>query len=133
MHSSHQMVEGDSFLLRGLGPDLRAHGPMSLPCTAYRSNWLERRTLANRGEMPEITEREISDDTRAIWIGGDLDQMLLFNPLRTAFRRSVTEAIGYALVKTWTNDIVLTMDDHGECAELLAGALALSGAFAGAD
>ena len=39
--------------------------------------------------------------------------MLLYQPMRTALRRAVTEAIGYALTKTWTKTIILTMDDMG--------------------
>jgi hypothetical protein len=113
MHSSHQMVEGDSFLLRGLGPDLRQIGPNAITMHRVQVELAGARALANSGGMPEITEREISDDTRAIWIGGDIDQMLLYQQLRSALRRAVTEGIGYALVKTWTNDIVLTMDDMG--------------------
>ena len=113
MHSSHQMVEGDSFLLRGLGPDLRQIGPNAITMHRVQVELAGAQALANCGGMPEITERQISDDTRAIWIGGDSDQMLLYQQLRTALRRAVTEAIGYALVKTWTNDIVLTMDDMG--------------------
>ncbi len=113
MHSSHQMVEGDSFLLRGLGPDLRAQGPYVITMHRVQVELAGAQDLADCGGMPEITEREISGDTRAIWIGGDSDQMLQFQQLRTALRRAVTEAIGYALVKTWTNDIVMTMDDMG--------------------
>ncbi len=113
MHSSHQMVEGESFLLRGLGPDLRQQGPNMITMHRVQVDLAGARTLASSGGMPEITEREVSDDTRAIWIGGDIEQMLLFQQLRTALRRAVTEGIGYALVKTWTNDIVLTMDDMG--------------------
>ena len=39
--------------------------------------------------------------------------MLLYQPMRTALRRAVTEAIGYALTKSWTKTIILTMDDMG--------------------
>jgi hypothetical protein len=113
MHSSHQMVEGDSFLLRGLGPDLRENGPKTITMHRVQVELAGAQALANSGGMPEITERQISDDTRAIWIGGDSDQMLQFQQLRTALRRAVTEAIGYSLVKTWTNNIVLSMDDMG--------------------
>lgn len=112
-HSSHQMVEGESFLLRGLGPDLRQQGPNGFFMHRVQVELAGAHALANSGGMPEITEQEISDDTRAIWIGGDIDEMLLYQQLRTALRRAVTEAIGYALVKTWTNDVVLYMDDFG--------------------
>ena len=71
------------------------------------------KVLAEAGGMAEITEREVNADTRAIWIGGDSDQMLLYQGIRSALRRAVTEAIGYSLTKSWTKTIVLTMDDMG--------------------
>ncbi len=113
MHSSHPMADGQSFLLRGLPTDLRAQGPNVIAMQRVQVDVTDAHTLAKAGDMPQITERELANDTRAIWIGGDVDQMLLYQPMRTALRRSITEAIGYALVKTWTNDIVLTMDDLG--------------------
>jgi len=39
--------------------------------------------------------------------------MFQYPALRTVLRRAVTEAIGYALVKTWTDHVILTMDDMG--------------------
>ena len=71
------------------------------------------KVLAEAGGMAEITEREVNADTRAIWIGGDSDQMLLYQGIRSALRRGITEAIGYSLTKSWTKTIVLTMDDMG--------------------
>ena len=112
-HSSHSMVEGESFLLRGLAPDLRILGPDEITMQRPQVDLTEARALAIAGGMTQITERELAGDTRAIWIGGDTNKMLLYQPMRTALRRAVTEAIGYSLVKTWTNDIVLTMDDLG--------------------
>jgi hypothetical protein len=113
MHSSHPIIDGQSFLLRGLPTDLRAQGPNVIAMRRVQVNLLEAHALASAGGMPQVTERELGNDTRAIWIGGDVDQMFLYQGMRTALRRSITEAIGYALVKTWTNDIVLTMDDLG--------------------
>src|ERR1700722_2597664 len=113
MHSSHPMVVGQSFLLRGLPADLRTQGPNVVAMQRVQVDLVEAHALASAGGMPQITERDLGNDTRAIWIGGDLDYMLLYQPMRTVLRRSITEAIGYALVKTWTNDIVLTMDDLG--------------------
>ena len=116
-HSSHQMVEGKLFLLRGLGPDLRPEGRSRNGSYDYMHRVQVELTgalpLANSGGMPEITEQKISDDTRATWIGGHIDEISRYQQLRTALRRAVTEAIGYALVKTWTNDIVMFMDDFG--------------------
>jgi hypothetical protein len=113
MHSSHPLVAGQSFLLRGLPADLRTQGPNVIAMQRMQVDLVEAHALASAGGMPQITERDLGHDTRAIWIGGDLDYMLLYQPMRTVLRRSIIEAIGYALVKTWTNDIVLTMDDLG--------------------
>lgn len=113
MHSSHPTVEGQSFVLRGLNPDLHEQGPAAVAMGRVQVELAEAQPLAKAAGMPQITERELPNDTRAIWIGGDVDQMLLYQPIRTALRRAITEAIGYSLVKTWTKDIVLTMDDLG--------------------
>ena len=113
MNSAHPMVKSESFVLRGLGPDLRQQGPDVIAMTRPQVDVTDARILADAGGGAQITEREINPDTRAIWIGGDSDQMLLYQPMRTALRRAVTEAIGYALTKSWAKTIILTMDDMG--------------------
>jgi hypothetical protein len=113
MNSAHPLVKGDSFVLRGLGPDLRQQGPDVIAMGRVQVDLTDAKPLADAGGAAQITEREIDSDTRAIWIGGDSDQMLLYQPMRTALRRAVTEAIGYALTKSWAKTIILTMDDMG--------------------
>ena len=113
MNSAHQIAKGDSFVLRGLGPDLRQQGPDIISMKRVQVDVTGAKVLAEAGGMAEITEREVNPDTRAIWIGGDSDQMLLYQGIRSALRRAVTEAIGYSLTKSWTKTIVLTMDDMG--------------------
>ncbi len=113
MNSAHPMVTGSSFILRGLPADLRQQGPDAIAMRRVQVDVTNAKILAEAGGMPQITEREITNDTRAIWIGGDIDRMLLYQPMRTALRRAVTEAVGYSLTKSWTKTIVLTMDDMG--------------------
>jgi hypothetical protein len=113
MNSAHPMVTAPSFVLRGLPADLHHQGPDAISTRRVQVDVTGAKILAEAGGVPQVTEKEIRDDTRAIWIGGDIDQMLLYQPLRTALRRAVTEAIGYALTKSWTKTIVLTMDDMG--------------------
>ena len=115
MNSAHPIIKGDSFVLRGLPADLREHGqgPDAISMRRVQVDVSDANVLAEVGGVPQITEREINNDTRAIWIGGDIDQMLLYQSLRTALRRAVTEAIGYSLNKTWAKTIILTMDDMG--------------------
>lgn len=115
MNSAHPMIKADSFVLRGLPVDLRQHGqgPDVISMRRVQVDVNDGKVLAEAGGVPQIIEREIDSDTRAIWIGGDIDQMLLYQSLRTALRRAVTEAIGYSLNKTWTKTVILTMDDMG--------------------
>jgi hypothetical protein len=115
MNSAHPLIKGDSFVLRGLPEDLRQHGqgPDVISMRRVQVDVNDANVLAEAGGVPQITEKEISNDTRAIWIGGDIDQMLLYQSMRTALRRAITEAIGYSLNKTWTKTIILTMDDMG--------------------
>jgi hypothetical protein len=113
MNSAHQIAKGDSFVLRGLDPDLRQQGPDIIAMKRVQADVTGAKVLAEAGGMAQITDREIDPSTRAIWIGGDSDQMLLYQGIRTALRRAVTEAIGYSLTKSWTKTIVLTMDDMG--------------------
>ncbi len=113
MNSAHPLVKGESFVLRGLGPDLRQQGPDVIAMGRVQVDLTDAKLLADAAGAPQVTEREVDKDTRAIWIGGDSDQMLLYQPIRTAVRRAVTEAIGYALTKSWTKTIILTMDDMG--------------------
>ena len=113
MNSAHPMVKGESFVLRGVGPDLRQQGPDVISMQREQVEVTDAKVLADAGGAAQVTEKEIDPDTRAIWIGGDPDQMLLYQGMRTALRRSVTEAIGYSLTKSWTKTIILTMDDMG--------------------
>ena len=113
MNSAHQTVKGESFVLRGLPSDLRLQGPDVISMQRPQVDVSGVTILAEAGGIAQITERQINADTRAIWIGGDPDQMLLYQPLRTALRRAVTEAIGYSLTKSWSKTIILTMDDMG--------------------
>lgn len=113
MNSAHPIITAPSFVLRALPSDLREQGPDVIATRRVQVDALKVTVLAEAGGMPQVTEREIADDTRAIWIGGDIDQMLLYQPLRTALRRAVTEAIGYSLTKSWTKTVILTLDDMG--------------------
>ena len=113
INSAHPTIMTPSFVLRGLPSDLRQQGPDTIAMRRVQVDVVGTNVLAEAAGMPQVTEREIAEDTRAIWIGGDIDQMLLYQPLRTALRRAVTEAIGYSLTKSWTKTVVLTMDDMG--------------------
>src|SRR5208283_4651702 len=82
MNSAHPMVTAPSFVLRGLPADLHQQGPETISMRRVQVDVTGADVLAEAGGVPQVTEKQIADDTRAIWIGGDIDQMLLYQPLR---------------------------------------------------
>lgn len=114
LHGSHVMVSrADSFLMRDSPADLFTGGPEMPFRNRVQVISESAEVLAMQGGMPQITERILKPETRAIWIGGDINNMLQYPAVRRTLRRAVTEAIGYALVRTWEKHVILTMDDLG--------------------
>lgn len=72
--------------------------------------------LAAAGTWPQLAARTIDDDTRtrAVWIGGDPDNVYYTSPTFIEFmRRSLVWAMGYALYKDYGHSVVHRMDDPG--------------------
>lgn len=112
-HSSDLRIAAQDFLTRGLPDPLDGgDGP-----AAYKARVQVEvgaaRVLVRQGDFAQVTVRDIHPDTRAIWIGGDVTKMFSYQPARTLLKRAVTEAVGYSLVKTWKNHVILMMDDLG--------------------
>jgi hypothetical protein len=112
-HSSDLKIAGSHFLTRGLTDPLDAGDSASAFKQRVQVKVESARVLVTQGDFAQATIREIDPDTRAIWIGGDASRMFSYQPVRTLLRRALTSAVGYALVKTWQNHIILMMDDLG--------------------
>ena len=78
MNTAHPAITTLSSVLRGLPSGLRQQEPDAAAMRRVQVDAVEVRVLAEAGGVPQVTEREIAEDTRAIWIGGDIDQMLLY-------------------------------------------------------
>ncbi len=112
-HSSDLRIAGPHFLTRGL-PDPLDAGDLPAAFKGRVQVDVEgAEVLVRQGDWPQATIRTLDAETRAIWIGGDPARMLSYQPVRTLLKRALTEAIGFALVKSWTDRIILVMDDLG--------------------
>ncbi len=75
------------------------------------------RVLGKVGDTPQLTVRDVSGDTRVIWIGGGKDWFRRYPVMRRVFRNALVESIGYGLFNdTFDNGFIFIMDDVG-CSE----------------
>ncbi|MBK8884879.1 MAG: hypothetical protein IPN67_21770 [Bacteroidales bacterium] len=72
--------------------------------------------LVMQGPYAQVTAREYPSGSHVVWFGSDHSYMFSFQGMRTIFRRAITWTIGYALFRTWENDIIMIMDDPGGAA-----------------
>ncbi len=112
-HSSDLRIVASHFLTEGLTDPLDAgDGPAAFKLRV-QADCAGARVLVRQGDWPQVTVRDVDPETRAVWIGGDPGRMLSYQPMRSLLKRALTEAIGYALVRSWTDRIILMMDDLG--------------------
>lgn len=69
------------------------------------------------GNDPQMTVRDISNDTKTIWIGGGKDWFRKYPVMRKIFRKALVYSIGYGVFNdNFENGFICIMDDIG-CAE----------------
>ncbi len=70
--------------------------------------------LGTIGEYPQVTVRDISDETKIVWIGGGRDWFGKSDAMRQLFRRAMVYSIGYGLFNdNFENALIFVMDDMG--------------------
>jgi len=70
--------------------------------------------LGTIGQYPQLTVRDISDETKVVWIGGGRDWFGESAEMRRLFRRSLVHCIGYGLFNDdFENSMIFVMDDMG--------------------
>jgi len=73
--------------------------------------------LGTVGGNPQLVVRDISDETKVVWIGGGKDWFRKYPVMRGIFRKSLVYAIGYGVFNdTFENGFIFIMDDIG-CSE----------------
>jgi hypothetical protein len=82
-------------------------------CTASDSV----RILGTVGAIPQLVVRDISDETKVIWIGGGKEWFRKYPVMRSIFRKSLVYTIGYGIFNdNFENGFIFIMDDVG-CSE----------------
>lgn len=73
--------------------------------------------LGTAGEVPQLSVRDIDEDTKVVWIGGNKDWYRKYPVMRRIFRRALVYSIGYGLFNdNFQNGYIFIMDDVG-CSE----------------
>ncbi|MBE9571086.1 MAG: hypothetical protein IMF11_10690, partial [Proteobacteria bacterium] len=113
-HSSRIEVTADHFVTRGMTGKIipeRKKFPYQKRVQVKVTDAL---VIAVQGKFPQITAKDISQDTKAVWIGGDYSIMFDWYPeMRRLLRRSITWCIGYSIYKTYPDTVIMAMDDPG--------------------
>jgi len=77
-------------------------------------NTVKTTVLAVQGTWPQLAVRDITDTTKAVWIGGNRDVEFHLSPIMAKIlRNAITYCIGYGIYKTYPNTVMLRMDDMG--------------------
>jgi hypothetical protein len=70
--------------------------------------------LGSQGQWPQLAVRDISESTKAVWIGGNRDEVYHLCPIMgNLLRRAITYCVGYSLFKTYPDTVLLRIDDMG--------------------
>jgi len=70
--------------------------------------------LGTIGKYPQLVVSDISEETKAVWIGGGRDWFGKFPVMRQLFRKALVYSIGYGLFNdNFENAFIFIMDDMG--------------------
>jgi len=72
------------------------------------------KVLGRLGEYPQLVVRDVSRQTKTVWIGGGRDWLNKYAVMREVFRRSLVHCMGYGIFNdNFENTLVFVMDDMG--------------------
>jgi len=107
-------ISGEHFITKGaVGTVVHPEEQPELQivrCTASPAT----RVLGTIGQYPQLVVRDISDETKAVWIGGGRNWFDQSPVMRRLFRRALVYGIGYGLFNdNFENAFIFVMDDMG--------------------
>ncbi|MCK4828104.1 hypothetical protein KA005_70900, partial [bacterium] len=118
-HSSLLEFKKDHFLTRGLGSESIPMGKVLLFQKRVQVELIDADVVAVQGKFPQITVKDISENTKAVWLGGDYrTQYDSFPRMRKLLRRAITWCIGYSIYKTYPKRVIMVMDDMGSAVNI---------------
>ena len=75
------------------------------------------KVLGSIGDTPQLVVRDVSRETKVIWIGGGKEWFRKYPVMRNIFRKALVYSIGYGVFNdNFENGFIFIMDDVG-CAE----------------
>jgi hypothetical protein len=114
------VITGDHFITRGYNGTIIEAGDYGVEGTmggyGSRVGFDSSKTtvLGSQGQWPQLAIRDLSESTKAVWIGGNRDVVFSQSPImENILRRAITYCMGYSLYKTYPNTILLRIDDMG--------------------
>ncbi|UCF44476.1 MAG: hypothetical protein JSV99_06090 [Planctomycetota bacterium] len=113
MHSSSLQHSAGHFITNGLANPLDYADDTGTAKKRVQVELTDAKPIITQGTYPQVTVRDLPSGAKAVWIGGDIDQMFSYQAYRTLLRRAITFSVGYSLHKTWQNKAWLIMDDPG--------------------
>ena len=107
-------ISGEHFITAGtVGTVVNAESPSRwriVRCTERPGTVV----LGTIGEYPQVVVRDVSDETKIVWIGGGRDGFDKSDAMRRLFRRALVYSIGYGLFNdNFENALTFIMDDMG--------------------
>lgn len=113
-HSSRIEVSADHFITREMTGATIPKNKIFPYQKRVQVKLTDALALAVQGKFPQITVKNISKDTKAVWIGGDYSIMFDWYPeMRELLRLAITWCIGYSIYKTYPDTVIIVMDDPG--------------------
>ncbi len=107
-------ISGEHFVTAGLvgtGVNAEAKPQLRIVRCEARPGTI---VLGTMGEYPQLVVRDISDETKVVWIGGGRDWFGKSDVMRQLFRRAMVYSIGYGLFNdNFENALTFVMDDMG--------------------
>jgi len=110
----------DHFITRGMVGD--SIPSEELPYWLPRAKWMAQSVqveaddtivLATQEKSPQLTARDITESTKALWVGGGPYTYRWYPKMREIMRRALTYCIGYLIYKDFSNTAIIYMDDFG--------------------
>ncbi|MFC1636185.1 hypothetical protein ACFL5Z_15245 [Planctomycetota bacterium] len=107
-------ISGEHFITAGtVGRIVNTETPSRLRivrCTARPGTIV----LGTIGEYPQVAVRDVSEETKIVWIGGGRDWFGKSDAMRQLLRRALVYSIGYGLFNdNFENALIFIMDDMG--------------------
>ncbi len=107
-------ISADHFITKGIAATT-VHFKNDSPSRIVRCTAMPGTTLLGTiGQYPQLTVRDINDETKVVWLGGGREWFGQSAAMRQLFRRALVHCIGYGLFNdNFENAMIFVMDDMG--------------------